>query len=115
MSSNKQKGGMYAGVNIPVKYLDIFIVFGIVLLCVLMILLSVNGGYEISFDTLGGNFVEAQRVKYGQSIKIPPEPSREGYAFQGWYSDKQYTTPFDFAKTEILSETTVYAKWERCG
>ena len=37
-------------------------------------------------------------------------PTVEGYTFDGWYTDANYTTEFDFS-TPITGDTTVYAKW----
>ena len=37
-------------------------------------------------------------------------PTVEGYTFDGWYTDKNYTTEFDFS-TPITGDTTIYAKW----
>ena len=37
-------------------------------------------------------------------------PTVEGYTFDGWYTDDNYSTKFDFTKP-IKSNTTVYAKW----
>ena len=36
-------------------------------------------------------------------------PTRAGYAFVGWYSDPELTTPADF--TQITQDTNVYAGW----
>ena len=42
----------------------------------------------------------------------PPttNPTREGYAFVGWYSDEQFTNKYDFT-TPVTSSFTLYAKW----
>ena len=37
------------------------------------------------------------------------DPEIEGYWFDGWYSDKTFTTPYDFSKN-IIDNTDVYAK-----
>ena len=37
-------------------------------------------------------------------------PTVEGYTFDGWYADADYTTEFDFS-TPITGDTKIYAKW----
>ena len=39
-----------------------------------------------------------------------PTIAKEGYTFQGWYSDQELNTLFDF-DTSIKSNITLYAKW----
>lgn len=41
----------------------------------------------------------------------PQDPVREGYAFNGWYSDAACTQAFSFARP-ITSATTIYAGWK---
>ena len=45
-------------------------------------------------------------------ISSVPKPVRQGYTFEAWYADSGYTTKFDFNK-QILTNTTVYAKWKK--
>ena len=49
-------------------------------------------------------------VKKGETAQTPT-PQREGYTFKGWYEDEAGTTPFD-VNAPIVSDTTIYAKWE---
>lgn len=67
--------------------------------------------YTVQFVSDHGSFAD-QTIEHGGTIKtdeltIPPV---EGFTFGGWYTDKTYTTPFDFTQP-IKSNTTVYAKW----
>jgi|GEM_PF-4984783 len=71
--------------------------------------------FTVRFDTdttEGGSVVNNQTIVEGGRAAHPADPSREGYTFAGWYTDRTYGKEFDF-NTEILSDTTVYAKWER--
>ncbi|WP_152600611.1 InlB B-repeat-containing protein [Bifidobacterium biavatii] len=55
----------------------------------------------------------------------PADPVRDGYTFEGWYTDADLTTPFVFegessdgsgAKpTVVEGDLTLYAKWEKAG
>lgn len=43
--------------------------------------------------------------------KIPQSSGeRHGYTFDGWFKDKELTTPFDF-NTPVDGDTTIYGKW----
>lgn len=68
--------------------------------------------YTLSFDTNGGNEeIRSQRYLEGSAIMQPTEPTRAGYAFDGWYADKDLTAVFDFDAGMPAQDTTVYAKW----
>ena len=53
----------------------------------------------------------AQKANIGDKATRPdPDPTKEGYRFEGWYEDAALTAAFDFDR-EITAETTVYAKF----
>lgn len=60
-----------------------------------------NGGTNV--DSLGGILVN-------NTIILPPEPTRSGYTFGGWYQDSSLTLAFT-AKTPITYNMYAYAKW----
>ena len=66
--------------------------------------------YYVSFFTEHGDPPTSQNVKYNGTATDPGKLSEEGYTFDGWYTDDNYSTKFDFTKP-IKSNTTVYAKW----
>lgn len=70
--------------------------------------------FTVTFDTQGGSEVAAQTVKYGDVVAKPDNPKREGYKFLNWYEDKEAVTIFDFS-TEITSNWTIYAGWQKKG
>lgn len=41
---------------------------------------------------------------------MPPDPVREGYIFDGWFTDEALTQPYD-PSVPITSDMTLYAKW----
>lgn len=51
-------------------------------------------------------------VLTGFENKYIPKNGRDGYAFVGWYADKDCQIPFDFTGRMGASDVTVYAKWE---
>lgn len=64
----------------------------------------------VNFDTMGGSEIEPVNVEIGGTVSAPANPVKQGYKFDGWYSDATCTLPFDFA-TQIYASTFVYAKW----
>ena len=46
-------------------------------------------------------------------IAKPADPTREGYTFDGWFTDKACTEAFDFEANDgtVDADTTLYAKW----
>ena len=49
----------------------------------------------------------------GETFVTPEFSAREGYEFEGWFADAEYTTPFDFTAPVTQTGTvTVYAKWK---
>lgn len=53
-------------------------------------------------------------VKRGAKLPVPAEPVREGYAFEGWFTDEQLVHPWD-ADADIAGDATLYAKWSKVG
>ena len=66
--------------------------------------------YIVTFEDANGE--PGQRVAHGNTATRPDDPKRDGFTFDGWYTDATYTTEFDFSQP-ITSNTTVYAKWEK--
>lgn len=70
--------------------------------------------YTLTFDSCGGSAVAAQEYKYYEYLTAPEQPTREGYSFDGWYWDADYSREFIFVgNTMIADDLTVYAKWTR--
>ncbi len=71
--------------------------------------------YDVSFQLNYAGAVKpsVQKVKEGElAVKPTKDPARKGYAFEGWFADKEGTIPVDFSKP-IAANTEVYAKWTR--
>ena len=69
--------------------------------------------YTVTFETNGGSKVEAQKTS--GKVTEPKSPEKLFYRFEGWFSDKELTKQFDFAKTRIKADTTLFAKWSYMG
>ncbi|MDD4388825.1 MAG: InlB B-repeat-containing protein, partial [Bacilli bacterium] len=66
--------------------------------------------YTIIFETNGGSSILPLTASYESAINEPVLPTKEGYFFEGWYSDADFTIPFSFT-TMPLDGATVYVKW----
>ncbi len=68
-----------------------------------------------SFDENGGNINEKKKpVIYNDKYHKLPTPSREGYKFQGWYTQKEDGEKIE-SETIVSTKTShvLYAHWEK--
>ncbi|WP_168736000.1 InlB B-repeat-containing protein, partial [Cohnella fermenti] len=70
--------------------------------------------YTVTFDPNGGSFSGSEvTVEHGQTIAEPTEPTRVGYAFEGWYVDPaDETGEWDFDAAPVVEDMTLYAHWK---
>ena len=91
----------------------------------------VGGGFKVNYDTNGGSQLNSDSVCIGCNPELAaqlPTPKRDGYSFEGWYSDKELTkkvngtTVNSVPKVRIKDENgclgkyedvTLYAKWTK--
>jgi len=69
---------------------------------------STTSYYTVTFNTDGGSKVDGQTLKKNTTVTEPVKPTKEGYTFEGWYTDKGIV--YDFNKS-VASSFTLYAKW----
>ena len=67
----------------------------------------------VTFNSVNGSAVEAQSIEYGQTATAPTNPTRDGYTFDGWYTDTGYTTKWNFSNDAVTKDITLYAKWNK--
>ena len=72
--------------------------------------------YDVTFnlnydDGNGSTYYVERNVIHGDAIREPVAPTREGYRFDGWYTQSLCINAWDFATGTIESEKTLYAKW----
>ena len=66
----------------------------------------------VTFDFDNGSEVKTEKVENGNTIfKLETDPTKEGYVFDGWYTDVALTQKYDFSKP-VIDDMTLYAKWE---
>jgi len=76
-----------------------------------------NGGHSVTlhFDKgiPGNSVIGPQYLKTGEKATRPKDLVYDGYIFDNWYTNKEFTTVFDFDTpiTTDKSDVTVYAKW----
>lgn len=63
----------------------------------------------VSFDSDGGSSVAAKKIKKGETVEMPKEPTKAGYKFAGWTLNGE---EFDFSKP-VNGDITLKAKWEK--
>ncbi len=69
----------------------------------------------VTFDSCGGNSMDALSGSVGQIVSSVPTPTHpDDMAFAGWFTDKEYTQRFNF-KQFPENDVTVYAKWIKKG
>ena len=66
--------------------------------------------YTVSFESNGGSKVSNQSVTRNSVMKEPTAPTKENFDFDGWYSDKELKTKYDFS-AKVTKSFTLYAKW----
>lgn len=69
-----------------------------------------SSSYKVTFNTDGGTEIKAQYVKRNKTAEKPEDPTKDGYTFGGWYSDKELTESYNF-ETAVTKAITIYAKW----
>ncbi|MDR2938856.1 MAG: InlB B-repeat-containing protein, partial [Clostridiales bacterium] len=74
-----------------------------------------NGGgndeeHDVTFDTDGGTPVPPpQKIKDGDKITKPQDPSKPGYIFDGWFDGED---EWDFDKDVVTGDLDLVAEWE---
>ena len=69
--------------------------------------------YSITYHLNGGTNHAKNAGSYATVRGLTlSNPTREGYTFKGWYTDKAYTNKLTAIKKGSSENVTVYAKWE---
>ena len=71
------------------------------------------GNCLIRFETNGGTVFEDVHVPSWTNY-TPPTPEREGYVFEGWFTDSWFDHPYDSSQP-LITGLTLYAKWTEIG
>ncbi len=69
--------------------------------------------YTVTYEKDGGTIADEDNYKsytYGEGIMLPT-PTKDGYDFDGWYSDSEFTANVTEIANTATGDKTVYAKW----
>ncbi len=69
---------------------------------------------KLTFETNGGTQIEAIEAEVGEDIssRIPSNPTKDGFEFNGWYLDSALKQATTLPTTMPEKDTTFYAKWK---
>lgn len=83
---------------------------------------EINNGYakysNVSFvdeSNALNKVYRIENIENGEKVPEPSTPAREGYSFEGWYADKEFTNKWNFDDTPTITEDTsliFYANWK---
>lgn len=90
-----------------------------------------EGNFQLVFETNGGNYIENETVGVASNNnKAVPTPTREGYTFEGWYYNANFTSKVTETNLNEFKPKprydnqgcirgyqpiTIYAKWNQNG
>lgn len=104
-------GGLYAKVNMSVKSANIMVLCFIALLVIAAAFIVNHNGFTVRFDTDGGSHIESVKIMHSETVSVSEVPVKEGYAFTGWYTDRDCTDKWDIATDTVTDSMTLYAGW----
>lgn len=68
--------------------------------------------FIVKFDSNGGSEVSSMTVTKGETLKLPNNPTREGYTFKVW--EDSFGTPiYNDALLDVETEITLNAAWNK--
>lgn len=109
----KNSGGLYSRVNVSVRTVNIVIAVAVAALVLVLVIVVANNGFTVDFDTDGGSRVDSTRAMYGELLSEPEPPVKEGYRFDGWFTDVSCLDEWDFGLDTVSGDMTLYAGWTK--
>ncbi len=67
--------------------------------------------FTVTFNSNSGSTVSSQQITTGGLVTEPSDPTRSGFIFNGWYSDLELDSLWDFSTDTVNDNMTLYAKW----
>lgn len=66
--------------------------------------------YKVEFETNGGSIIDSYEIIENSKIKLPTNPTKEGYSLAGWFTDEACTKEYNW-EAKVTSNVKLYAKW----
>ena len=67
--------------------------------------------WNVTFNTNGGTKIESVEVENNNKLPQIANPYKEGYTFDGWYLDENFTEKVDLNNLVVDKNLTLHAKW----
>jgi uncharacterized repeat protein (TIGR02543 family) len=67
--------------------------------------------YLVTFDSAGGSAVADQTVRYGDTVAIAADPTRDDDAFLGWFTAPTGGKPVRMGTRPVTARTALHAHW----
>lgn len=72
---------------------------------------ATDRNHLVTFDTNGGSEITPLVVAEGGKIEQPEDPAKASFMFDGWFSDAELKTPWNF-DLPVTENMTLYAGWK---
>ena len=72
---------------------------------------TVVTGSGVKLELNNGEEAIYAEVSASGLVTVPEAPQKEGFKFDGWYSDELFTERWDFLTSVATDDTILYAKW----
>jgi uncharacterized repeat protein (TIGR02543 family) len=73
---------------------------------------EILGFKTVYFNTNGGGYIPSQDLIMDETVKRPPDPSKEGFVFSDWYTDNDTFELIWNFDTAPNGNMTLHAKWD---
>jgi uncharacterized repeat protein (TIGR02543 family) len=67
--------------------------------------------YNVTYEERGGTTVADATFISGDTVTLPPAPTRAGFTFQGWFTAPDGGTQYGSTATPPNGDVTIYAQW----
>lgn len=72
---------------------------------------ELNPTVTFNWNYSGGKQEEIMTDENGKLLKLPAEPKRDEYVFNGWFKSKTGGSPVDLKQLSITNNINLYAQW----
>jgi len=69
-----------------------------------------GGSFAVTFNSNGGTIIQDQVIATG-GLVTRPTVTKQGSFLDGWYTEENFTTKWNFAVDTVTQAITLYAKW----